>query len=67
MSEERIAVLEARVTGIEAKLAENTAMTREVLDTVRAFKMLGSIAKWATVIGGIVASAYHGVVSLFKN
>lgn len=56
--------LEDRVGELEAKLAENTKLTREVLDTLRAFKMIGAIAKWSTVVGAAVTGAYHAIRTL---
>ena len=62
----RVALLEQRMDGFEKKVDENTKLTREVLDTLRAFKMLGAIAKWGTVVGGAAIGSYHGVVAFLK-
>ena len=63
----RIALLEQRMASFETMVGENTKMTREVLDTLRAFKMLGAVAKWGTVIGGAVTGAYHAVQQFFQR
>lgn len=63
----RIALLEQRMGTFESKVDENTKLTREVLDTLRAFKMVGAIAKWGTVIGGAVAGGYHAVQQFFNK
>ena len=63
----RIALLQQRMDGFETKVDENTKLTREVLDTLRAFKMIGAIAKWGTLVGGAAVGGYHGVVAIFKT
>ena len=62
----RIALIEQRMNSFEDKVDENTKMTREVLDTLRAFKMLAAIAKWGTVVGGAIVGGYHGVIAFLK-
>ena len=63
----RIATLEQRMTQFESKVDENTRLTREVLDTLRAFRMIGAIAKWGTVVGGAAVGAYHAVQQFFHK
>lgn len=58
---------EQRQGRFEKKLEENTKMTQEVLDTLRAFKIIGTIAKWCTVVGGAVVGAYHAAQQFFKH
>lgn len=60
MEDQRIGALEQRVTEFSNKLAENTKLTQEVLDTLRAFKMIGTLAKWGTIIIGFFVAMYHG-------
>lgn len=67
MTETRLAALELGYKTLEKKLDENTAKTQEVLDTLRAFKMIGTIAKWGTVVGGALVGAYHGAAALFHR
>lgn len=67
MSDERIAALEVGFRQLEKKLDENTAKTQEVLDTLRAFKMIGTIAKWGTVVGGALVGAYHGMQAMISS
>ena len=62
----KIALLEQRMGSFEKMLQENTAATKEVLDTLRAFKMLAAIAKWGTVVGGAIVGGYHGVIAFLK-
>jgi hypothetical protein len=50
----RIAV---HVSSLTEKLDENSAATQQVLDIVRSFKMLGSVAKWLGVLAGAGAAA----------
>ena len=63
----RIALLEQRMTSFETKVDENTKLTREVLDTLRAFKMLGTLAKWVTVVGGTAVGVYQVVDVFFRK
>lgn len=65
--EARVAALEGKAVTIEASLAENTKLTKEVLDTLRAFKMIGAIAKYGTVVGGALVGAYHGADAIVKH
>ena len=62
----RIALIEQRMDSFENKVDENTKLTREVLDTLRAFKMIGAIAKWGTVVGGAAVGGYHGIIAFLK-
>ena len=62
----RIALLEQRMESFEQKVDENTKLTREVLDTLRAFKMIGALAKWGTIVGGAAVGSYHGAVAFLK-
>ena len=66
-ADRRIAALEQRMGSFENKLDENNRDTKEVLDTLRAFKMIAAIAKWGTVVGGAAVGAYHAVQQFFHK
>lgn len=66
--EERLEKGAGRMEGIEASLAENTTLTREVVsilaDGKAAFRLLGyvgSVAKWLGAIAGAVAAVYAAI------
>lgn len=59
----RVAALEGRAVVIESALAENTKLTKEVLDTLKAFKMLGTLAKWGTAVSALTIGLWHGIAA----
>ena len=63
----RMALMEQRMNSFENKVDENTRLTREVLDTLRAFRMIGAVAKWGTLVGGAAVGGYHAVQQFFHK
>lgn len=62
---ENIATMRAEHVTLKAEVAENTRLTKEVLEGIKAFKVLGTLAKWVSTIalaGGVLwAGAEHAV------
>jgi hypothetical protein len=50
---------------LKTEVATNTALTREIHDMLRSFKLLGSIAKWLTTVAAGLAVLWKGATALF--
>jgi hypothetical protein len=60
MTDERLASFDRRLTDLERKLDENTAMTKDVRDILGTFRIVGLAAKWTAAIGAAGLAVYHG-------
>lgn len=51
--------LQRQHSELSKKLDKNTALTQEIRDLLKAFKLLGAIAKWITVVVTAGTVLYH--------
>ena len=59
-ADERINQLCVDVATLQRQMIENTAVTTQIRDILRSFKIMAAVAKWITVIGAGVAVIIHG-------
>lgn len=59
----RVKRVEHKLGELERKLDSNTEATREVLDLIRSFKLLGRLATWAAGIAGGAIAVWHFIVN----
>lgn len=60
MTDERLTAFERRLTDLEGKIDENTAVTKDVRDILGTFRIVGLAAKWIAAIGAAGLAIYHG-------
>jgi len=60
VTDERVLRLERRLSALESKLDENTAMTKDVRDILATFRVMGLVAKWVAAIAAAGLAVYHG-------
>lgn len=62
---QNIATMRAEHETLKNEVAVNTQLTREVLEGIKAFKILGTLAKWVSTVliagGALWAGAEHAV------
>lgn len=52
---------------LKGEVSRNTALTQEIHDMLRSFKIVGAVAKWLTTVAAGIAVLWHGAQAFFSR